>query len=274
MKIILTILLLIISFGVNAQSVTLSVDTLFNGVWDLQGKTLEIKGKISGNVILRNAIIEANRYTQIFEPSVSLENCKADNFSVAWYGAKPTNIDNSLAFQTSSDMCIRNNIYNLYIPEGAYNISQSWLLRNLFNGRYTAWSLHIKGQGNIWSNKTLLRYSGNSFAVGMQLAKGVIFEGVAITGIYSAPFNLGQEYYFTNFPYIPGYSGLVIDYDGTNITSGSTGVRIKDTWIEKFDVCYDISPNGATYNADIIKLEDIRVGNCRVGVRSGQEQEK
>ena len=70
--------------------------------------------------------------------------------------------------------------------------------------------MHIKGQGNIWSNKTLLRYSGNSFAVGMQLAKGVIFEGVAITGIYSAPFNLGQEYYFTNFPYIPGYSGVVI----------------------------------------------------------------
>ena len=45
----------------------------------------------------------------------------------------------------------------------------------------------------------------------------------------------------------------------------STWGIFKDTWIEKFDVCYDISPNGATYNADIIKLEDIRVGNCRVG---------
>ena len=86
MKFITTILLLIISLSINAQSVTLSVDTLFNGVWDLQGKTLEIKGKISGNVILRNAIIEANRYTQIFEPSVSLENCKADNFSVRLRG--------------------------------------------------------------------------------------------------------------------------------------------------------------------------------------------
>ena len=39
-------------------------------------------------------------------------------------------------------------------------------------------------------------------------------------------------------------------------------------------MCYDISPNGVTYNADIIKLEDIKVDNCRVGVRSGQAQEK
>ena len=274
MKILLTILFSLILNFTNAQFVTLSVDTVIYGIWDLQGKTLNINGKISGNVIIKNAIIEANRYAQIFDTNVALENCKTDNFSVAWYGAKPTNTDNSEAFQKSSDMCIKNNIYNLFIPEGAYTISNSWLLRNLYNGRYIPWSLHIKGQGNIWSNKTLLKYSGNSFAVGMQLAKGVIFEGIAITGVYSAPLNLGQEYYFSDFPVVPGYSGLVIDYDGTNLTSGSTGVRIKDTWIEKFDVCYDISPNGVTYNADIIKLEDIKVGNCRVGVRSGQAQEK
>ena len=113
MKLLLTILFSFLLNFTNAQFVTLSVDTVIYGIWDLQGKTLNINGKISGNVIIKNAIIEANRYAQIFDTNVALENCKTDNFSVAWYGAKPTNADNSDAFQKSSDMCIKNNIYNL-----------------------------------------------------------------------------------------------------------------------------------------------------------------
>lgn len=37
---------------------------------------------------------------------------------------------------------------------------------------------------------------------------------------------------------------------------------------------YDISPNGVTFNADIIRFTNIHCGDGRIGIRSGQAQEK
>jgi hypothetical protein len=135
-------------------------------------------------------------------------------------------------------------------------------------------SIHIKGDGNVWSNRTLLTYTGNYYALGIQYGKGVVVEGIAIKGNYIAPANNGVNYYNTDFPVKGYHAGIMIDYDGSRNTGGSTGIQIKNCWVDGFDVCYDISPNGVTFNADIITLQDIRVGNCRIGVRSGQAQEK
>lgn len=266
MKILLFLLFPFLSFGqmtLNSQSV---------GVIDAGGQIVTFTGVLTG-VTIKNAIIEANPYVQIFDTTVILQNCKAREFSTAWYGAKRTNADNWKYLQTTSDMCIANGITNLYVADN-YTYSQPWRFYNLYNGNYVGFSLHLKGDGNIWSNKTELNYTGDYYATGWQYCKGVIIEGITIKGNYVAPVNNGTAYYNTDFP-IKGYhAGIMIDYDGSKNTGGSTGVRITDTWVDGFDVCYDISPNGVTFNADIIKLENIRVGNCRVGVRSGQAQEK
>jgi len=271
MKKLLTILFFINSAYAQDRITT---DTLISGVWNLQGKVLKIEAKISGNVTIQNAIIEANTYAHIFDTTVNLQNCKAREFSVAWYGAKSTNTDNWRQFQTTSDMCIANGIYNLYVPQGNYTLSREWTLKNIYNGTYVGWSMHVKGDGNIWSNKSQITYTGNYYAIGMQYAKGVIIEGITIMGNYQAPANNGISYYNTPFPVKGYHAGIMIDYASNLNQGGSTGVRINNTWVDGFDVCYDISPNGYTYNADIVILENIRVGNCRIGVRSGQAQEK
>jgi hypothetical protein len=66
----------------------------------------------------------------------------------------------------------------------------------------------------------------------------------------------------------------VIDYDGTRNTSGSTGVKIHDVFVGNFSINYLVSPNGKTFNADILLFENIRCGDARVGFASGQAQEK
>jgi hypothetical protein len=46
----------------------------------LHGQILNISAKISGKGIIRNALLEANPFIQIFEPSIKLEDCGAREF--------------------------------------------------------------------------------------------------------------------------------------------------------------------------------------------------
>jgi len=242
------------------------------GVFDLQNKVVTITGILSG-ITLKNAILNENPYIQLFDTTVILEGCTAKEFSTAWYGANKNKADNWKELQLSFDACLNNKFPTLYIAD-SYTISKQWKMANLSKNSYIGWSLHVKGDGNIWNDRTKITYTGTSYALGLQCAKGVIIEGIAIKGNYSAPTNEGMSYYNTNFPVQSYNAGIMIDFDGSKNTSGSTGVKIQNCWVDGFDVCYDISPNGKTFNADIITLEDIRVGNCRIGVRSGQAQEK
>lgn len=275
-KVLLVLLLGLLTFLTNGQSYKqVNSDTAIRGVWDLQGKVLKFNGKILSGTI-RNAVIEANPYIQIFDTSVVLQNCKAREFSTAWYGANEKFIDNEVYLQKAIDICIMNRIKNLYVAS-SYKFSKTLTFQNIYNSSYTGFAINFYGDGDIWDQRTILTFTDSNLnkpAILIQLTKGGTFSNFSLKGNYKAPIYKDTSYYFTNFPVNNNYSGIVIDGDGTKNTGGSTGFKIENVVVDGFDVLYDISPNGVTFNADIIRLNDIQCGNGRIGVRSGQAQEK
>ncbi len=276
MKATLSLLLLFICLKLSAVNVT--SDTTINGSWDLHGKILSISAKISGNCIIKNALIEANPFMQIFDTSVTLTGCRVREFSAMWYGASPDNKDNSAALQKSINTCI--NSMPLYIPRGIYNYSRSLKIFVLRNGRYVGAAIHIYGDGGIWDEGTVLHYSGNDFALGGQYLKGTEIDHLTLKGNFHSPAVNGPAYYslpfasYTDPSVGENLTGIIIDYDGSKNTGGSTAVQLHDLNVGNFAVDYAISPNGVTFNADIILMENIRCGEARLGISSGQAQEK
>ncbi|MDP4285508.1 MAG: hypothetical protein Q8891_13870 [Bacteroidota bacterium] len=276
MKSLMTMVLSFLLLEAGATSITR--DTTISGTWDLKGQVLNLSAKISGNGTIKNALIEANPFIQVFDVSVSLAGCRAREFSAMWYGASATNPDNSAALQKSINTCI--NSMPLYIPRGIYNYSQSLKIAVLYKNQYVGASIHIYGDGGLWNEGTVLHYTGNDFALGGQYLKGTEIDHLTLKGNFHSPSVTGPAYYSIPFseyndPKVgQNLSGIVIDYDGTKNTGGSTAVQLHDLNVGNFAIDYAISPNGATFNADIILMENIRCGDARLGISSGQSQEK
>jgi len=74
-------LLSIFLFPLSVFATDVTKDTTISGTWNLHGKVLNIYGKISGNGTIQNAIINANEYTQIFDTTITLNNCRAREFA-------------------------------------------------------------------------------------------------------------------------------------------------------------------------------------------------
>jgi hypothetical protein len=125
-----------------------------------------------------------------------------------------------------------------------------------------------------------LRYSGNEFALGGQYLKGAEIDHLTLVGNFQSPSLNGPAYYSISFenyndPKVgKNLAGIVIDYDGTKNKGGSTAVQLHDLNVGHFAIDYLISPNGQTFNADIILMENIRCGDARLGISGGQAQEK
>jgi len=141
-------------------------------------------------------------------------------------------------------------------------------------------SIHIYGEGGIWNDGTVLHYSGNQFALGGQYLKGTEIDHLTLVGNFQSPSISGPAYYSIPFekyndPKVgQNLAGIVIDYDGSKNNGGSTAVQLHDLNVGHFAIDYEISPNGVTYNADIILMENIRCGDARLGISCGQAQEK
>ena len=269
---------LIMLTGGKAQALYLTRDTTINGTWDLQGKVLVISAKISGNGIIKNALIEANPFVQVFDTTINLVGCRTREFSAMWYGASPGSKDNYAALQKSINTCI--GTFPLYIPRGVYNYSRSLKIFVLYKGSYVGASIHMYGDGGIWNDGTVLHYTGNDFALGGQYLKGAEIDHLTFRGNFHAPSVNGPAYYAIPFnkyndPKVGGnLTGIIIDYDGSKNTGGSTAVQLHDLNVGNFAIDYAISPNGRTFNADIIIMENITCGDARLGISSGQAQEK
>lgn len=254
--------------------VLIDTNTALTGDVDYNGDIVEFRAKVSGPFAIRNAIIEANPYLEIFNTEVSLVNCKTREFSTAWFGAKSTNVDNSIQLQKAIDTCIANSIRNLFVA-ASYNFGTSLKIQNLSGSTYLAATLNIYGDSGMWDGHTTLTYTSNTgFAVGFQLAKGGSIHHLQIKGNYIPPAHVDASYYTTAFPVRAGYNGLVIDWDGSHNTSGSTALSVYDIMVDGFDVLYAVSPNGVTFNADVLSFTNIRCGHGRIGFQSGQAQEK
>jgi hypothetical protein len=195
-----------------------------------------------------------------------------------WYGASPQNPDNSAALQQSINTCI--NSMPLFIPRGVYKYSQSLKIYVLDHNRYVGASIHIYGEGGIWNDGTVLHYTGTDFALGGQYLKGAEIDHLTLTGNFHSPSVNGPAYYSIPFSDYndpttgQNLAGIVIDYDGSKNKGGSTAVQLHDLNVGNFAIDYEISPNGVTSNADIILMENIRCGDARLGISSGQAQEK
>lgn len=297
MRNLLTILFLCLLFGCQKEllykkatsfdgiKVNLITDTTINSVWDGGGKVLRIEDRIiHGTGTLRNWIIDAPYTQQIVDSSINFVGCQTYNnvFSVAWLGAKESNTDNWWNIQKSINTCLANKMSNCYVP-GRYSYSKTLDILSMYNGDYSQAELHFYGNAAMWDQgwgSTLNYTSKTGMAFNMQINKGSEIDHLIFRGQFKAPvlpdslyYNLTQAQFNNGFA--DNYMGFVID-GRTPIrqTGGSTGLNIHDITVSNFTRDIVISPNGVSFNADILLFKNIHVGDASVAITTSQAQEK
>ena len=232
--------------------------------------------------------------------------CYGQTVNVKDLGAKGDNVqDDYLPIQKAIDSMVKVG-GKVYIPKGRYSISKPLIVYYWDGVKYAGCSIEIYGDSRMWdmnNGSLIIPTFNNTFAIGLQTNKGTIIRGLEIRGKYKMGYTL-QKHYLTELkdykadtlcrdqPYSP-YAGIVIDpfshyipsdggypglesyYRGANAgRAGSTGVRIEDCTVDKFVVCFIVSPNGYTLNGEIITWQNIRLGDCKIGWVGCQAQEK
>lgn len=276
-----------------AQDIVISTPTTVNTAWNLGGKTLrfEAGGFITGNGSLTNGSVDANYNQYIFDANISVQLLPShEYYSACWFGASPSNSDNSFALQRAINTCLAQAVpVPLFIPaRGVYTYSTPLLIANVTafsNGVPTSFgqvTFHMSGGTQFWSagNITTLSFTGigDTHAIDIQGAKGVEINNLKITGRYTPPQTGAEKFFITPTNYYldwnglctDNYSGIVVDpYTGT----GSTGIKIHDVWVSNFAVDFSISPAGSA-NSDILIFDNIHVGESKYGFQSGYAQSK
>lgn len=275
----------------SAQDIFIGKDTTINNTWKLPaGAILKFgsKGHISGKGTIRGGIIDASLTQWIFDTTLTIqpEGTYGKDFSAKWFGAGKFK-DNYVALQKGINTVLLNypGLRNFFIPKDIYSYSKPLKIFSLYKEQYIGTTIHIYGETSFWDccNGTTLRYTAtDGFALGLQMNKGTEINNLAIEGQFKAPVAKDSAYYnipFDKFKDANGkcgdqYAGIVIDYDGSKNSGGSTGVKVHDVSVGNFTVDYMVSPNGKTFNADILIFENIKCGDAKVGFASGQAQEK
>jgi len=274
-----------------SQDIFISKDTTINTNWNIPAGTIlkfGSRGHISGKGTIRGGIIDAALGQWIFDTTLTIfpEGTYGTSFSAKWFGAGRVK-DNSTALQKGINTVLANTetLRDFFIPKGIYPFSKSLTVSSIYKGQYIGSTIHIFGETSFWDccTGTTLKYTAtNGFALGLQLNKGTEINNLAIAGQFKAPATKDSVYYNTPFEKFKDanglcgemYAGIVIDYDGAKNSGGSTGVKIHDLSVGNFSINYLVSPNGKTFNADILLFENIRCGDAKVGFASGQAQEK
>ena len=274
-----------------SQDLFINKDTTINNTWNIPAGTIlkfGSRGHISGKGTIRGGIIDAALGQWIFDTTLTLfpEGTYGKDFSAKWFGAGRVK-DNSAAFQKGINTVLINNetLRDFFIPKGVYEFSKPLTISSIYKDRYIGATIHMYGETSFWDccNGTTLKYtSTDGFAIGLQYAKGTEINNLAIIGQFKAPGGNNFDYYnipFEKFTDANGkcgemYAGIIIDYDGSKNSGGSSGVKIHDVSVGNFSINYLVSPNGKTVNADILVFENIRCGDAKIGFASGQAQEK
>ncbi len=284
------VILLLICSNIFSQDIFINKDTTIDNTWQIP-KNAILKfgshGHISGRGTIKGGIVDAALTQWIFDTTLTIipEGTYGKDFSAKWFGAGYVK-DNFSALQKGINTVLSNQgLKNFFIPKGVYEYSRSLKIANINRDRYEAVTIHMYGESSFWDccAGTTLKYTAtDGFALGLQLNKGTEINNLNITGQFKSPGGTDSVYY--NIPYDKytdangkcgiGYTGIVIDYDGSKNNSGSTGVKVHDMNVGNFAVDYFVSPNAVTFNADILIFENIRCGDAIIGFASGQAQEK
>jgi hypothetical protein len=274
-----------------SQDIFVNKDTTINNTWKIPaGAILKFgsKGHISGKGTINGGIIDAPLSQWIFDTSLTIqpEGTYGKDFSARWFGAGKMK-DNAVALQKGINTVLANigRLRDFFIPKGVYPFGTPLTIASIYKGQYSGASIHMYGESPFWdgSSGTILRYtSTQGFALGLQLNKGTEINNLTIEGQFKSPSPTDSLYYnipFEQYKDANGkcgetYAGIIIDYDGSKNVGGSTGVKIHDVSVGNFTINYLVSPNGKTFNADILIFENIKCGDAKVGFASGQAQEK
>jgi hypothetical protein len=211
--------------------------------------------------------------------------------SVTEFGAKVDGVtDDFIADSTACMYCILNpkSCSEVVFPVGHSRITRPLILQN--NGKF--FTIHIKGMypAKSASDQYLSRIDcdfKSGPGIGIQLGRGIIIENLAIYGQYHFPytitnlniattkFNDWNDGSVKDSRYVP-YAGISIDPDKNSSGSrgGTSDATIQNCSIKQFMVGIALSPNGSTFNDEIINIDNDDIEACRVAIAICQDQSK
>jgi len=251
-------------------------------------------GKIMGNGRLLGGIISAPLTRQIFGENVivDFENTFDTATSLGWF-VTPGSVDNYKGINNAIQTILRNSnrLRYLFVPKGVYTHSQPIKICDLNDAEtaYNQVTIKICGETSYWdsSQGSIFNYTGlDQFALGIQVGKGVEIAHLQFNGKYispdiSNPTKLLSVYKTTPATYdnlsnktTGDYAAIKIDFDEFKTRSGSTGLHIHDIIIYNFSTGIALSQNYRTQNDEINLFERIQFKNVKMGVLTGQAQEK
>jgi hypothetical protein len=241
-----------------------------------------------------------------------LRNTDIVNINVKWFGARGDGQSDDWSYIQKAINYILDNsaaVRTLYFPPGRYVISRPLLIARFSGNSYKQASINLVGPAN---SKTISAGSAalapnfnNTFAIGIQLGKGVLIKDLVITGRFTFPdklnaiqvdtlaFNEWTDGSSRDNRFSP-YSGIVIDpfsdsavyenkedmYPGLHPyycpklgRGGSTAVQVVGCSIKNFVVGVMVTPSNQQ-NGELVDVIDCNISGNKVAYSMGQAQSK
>ncbi len=234
------------------------------------------------------------------------------SLNARWFGARGNGTsDDWPALQRAIDYILANDHAprTLFLPAGGYRISRPLLIARFTGKGYLQSSINLEGPANSkdlsTGGATIAPTFNNTFAIGIQLGKGVLIKDIFIRGAFYFPDRLNAIQIdtlslaewtdgTTRDNRVTPYSGIVIDpfsdpgafasekdmYPGLRgyyvpgmNRSGSTAVQITGCSITNFVVGVMITPSNQQ-NGELIDVIDCDISSNKVAYAMSQAQSK
>ncbi|HWK05481.1 MAG TPA: glycosyl hydrolase family 28-related protein [Puia sp.] len=232
--------------------------------------------------------------------------------NVRWFGATGNgSTDDWYAIQKGISYIINNDNSGrtLYFPPGTYKISRPLIIARLKGATYGQASINLQGPANARTVSAgyanIVTAFNNTFAIGIEIGKGVLIKDLIITGLFTFPHTLNPTMVDTlafsewtdktvRDNQLSPYAGIVIDpfsdsavyanhsdmYPGLHNyypaklgRGGSTNVQIVGCSIQNFIVGVMITPSNQQ-NGELIDVTDCDISYNKVAYAMGQAQSK
>jgi hypothetical protein len=236
----------------------------------------------------------------------------ADKLNVRWFGATGNGgTDDWYALQKGINYIINNPTAarTLYFPPGTYRIGRPLIIARFTGAVYRQASINLLGPANAKDvavgGATIVPAFNNTFAIGVQVGKGVEIRNLDIRGQFTFPNRLSADQVDTlafnewtdgsaRDNRVSPYAGIVIDpfsdsnayahkedmYPGLHAwcpggigRGGSTAVQVIGCSITNFVVGVMITPSNQQ-NGELIDVIDCDISGNKVGYAMGQAQSK